>query len=54
MWNDNVQILNRSSVIGHRSSVIGQNKQPAITHRRLLRILVKPKYVSPIREAGIE
>jgi hypothetical protein len=29
-----------------------KNKQPAITHRRLLRILDKPKYVVPIREAG--
>jgi hypothetical protein len=31
-----------------------ENEQPAITHRRLLRILEKPKYISPIREAGIE
>jgi len=29
-----------------------KNKQPAITHRRLLRILDKPKYVVPIRKAG--
>jgi hypothetical protein len=28
-------------------------KQPAITHRRLLRILGGPKYVNPIREAGV-
>jgi hypothetical protein len=30
-----------------------KNKQPAITHRRLLRILGRPKYVNPIREAGV-
>jgi hypothetical protein len=28
-------------------------EQPAITHRRLLRILGGPKYLIPIREAGV-
>jgi len=36
-----------------QQSTVNQMQQPAITHRRLLRILGGPKYIIPIREAGV-